>query len=1261
MSSCARARPGRNRRGSTRSTARPSRSSAPRSRLTATRRCRPHQLDPSIGRIGAAYVFVRNGTVWTQRARLNANDGAANDYFGVVALDGDMALIGAPAGRHGQKQSRRDFILHRNEAGLWGARQKLTGSNGAADDQFGNAVALSGNTALIGAYLRFSDDLGFVYVFERGATGWTEINGIGSSHRGAGAHFGVSVALDGNTAVIGASLGLFTPGVDQRSAYVYVRNGNYWEARRYGPNSARRTTAGYAVAIDGDTVLVGAYRGDAAATDQGTACAFALHDGRHVERQKLTAHDGAADEYFGGAVALDGNTLVAGADADAVGTNADQGSVYVFTRQGAAWTFQQKLTANDGAAEDSFGWSVALSGDTLVIGAPFDEIGGNASQGSAYVFKRNGTAWAQQQKLTAVGIDGLPRDNFGYAVGLSGGAVLVGAPGVDNERGAAYVFTFNGTIWTQQAKLSGKDGAAGDKFGYAVAIFGDTLTAGAPYDTVGANAGQGSVHVFTRAGTVWTQGPKLTAEDGAPGSLFGGALAFNGDSLAVGAFEDDIGANNSQGSVYVFGRAGTAWTRPEKLVANDGAADDHFGVAVALSGNTLVVGANGDTIGTNARQGSAYVFTGISDYWYRLQKITAGDGATGDRFGAAVAASGDALVVGASGDNIGENSNQGSAYVFVSPSCPAIPIAPDTLSNGAVGAAYNQQFSVSNDADAELHIAVSGGALPPGLTLDDNSGQLRGTPTAAGTYRFSITVTFFLSGCSGSHEYSLTITPPCPALTLNPVQLPNGAQGTPYNQTLAAAGGQSPYGYSVTAGALPSGLILSSAGALAGTPTAGGSFSFTVKAADANGCAATRAYTLVVSGCAYILSRTSLSFSAISETGNVNVITGGGCAWTAQSSSRWITLGNSGGTGDGIVRFTVAANSGAERTGTLIIAGLSVTVTLAALPANKTRLLQLTPNAVRMGTNGIMLTVTGAAFTTSQRVQWNGDNYETSFVSATQLRAVIPAAQFKQEGTAVVRVIDTANGAQSNFTKFRIIGSVAHASAASYDTITLAPDSIIAAFGANLATEVRVADGLSLPTELAGTTVTVRDSQGTAIRAPLFFVAPAQVNYLMPAGLADGIATVTITNGRGDAFENLTEIRAVAPGLFAANASGTGAAAAVVLRIRADGEQVYEPVARYDAPTQTFVLLPIDLSNPSEQVYLILFGAGIRRRGALEDVSIKLGETELPVAYAGAAPGLSGVDQVNLLLPASLRGRGEQTVVLRVNEEASNGVNLHFQ
>ena len=167
-----------------------------------------------------------------------------------------------------------------------------------------------------------------------------------------------------------------------------------------------------------------------------------------------------------------------------------------------------------------------------------------------------------------------------------------------------------------------------------------------------------------------------------------------------------------------------------------------------------------DTIGASSQQGSAYLFTYIGGQWYPQQKLTAGDGATNDHFGVSVALSGDTMAIGAYRDTIGANTDQGSVYVFVHPPCPALTIAPASLPNGLLGAPYNQQFTVSNDDDAELNVTVSKGELPPGLTLDNNTGQLSGAPTATGTYRFTITITFYLSGCGASRDYALTITAP---------------------------------------------------------------------------------------------------------------------------------------------------------------------------------------------------------------------------------------------------------------------------------------------------------------------------------------------------------------------------------------------------------------------------------------------------------------------------------------------------------------------
>src|SRR5215813_3155703 len=326
-----------------------------------------------------------------------------------------------------------------------------------------------------------------------------------------------------------------------------------------------------------------------------------------IQRQKLTAVDGAASNYFGAAVAFSGNTLVIGAPNNN-GMEDDQGSVYVFTRNGAAWTPQQKLTARDGAANSGFGFSVAISGDTVVIGAPLNDIGASRDQGSAYVFTRNGAVWTQQQKLTAN--DGAANDSLGGSVAISGDTVVVGENidkvGATEGHGSAYVFTRNGTVWTQQQKLIADDGAEGDQFGRSVAISGDTLAVGAPFGDIGGNFSQGSAYVFTRSGAVWTLQQKLTADDGEAGDFFGLAVALNGDTLVVGAVNDHIGGNVGalgQGSAYVFSRSGTVWTQRQKLIADDGAADDRFGSAVAFSGDTVVIGARLDDIDSNRDQG----------------------------------------------------------------------------------------------------------------------------------------------------------------------------------------------------------------------------------------------------------------------------------------------------------------------------------------------------------------------------------------------------------------------------------------------------------------------------------------------------------------------------------------------------------------------------------------------------------------------------------------------------------------------------------
>ncbi len=377
---------------------------------------------------------------------------------------------------------------------------------------------------------------------------------------------------------------------------------------------------------------------------------------------KLLADDGAEGDSFGFSVALFGDTAIIGAFRDDHVAGVDAGSAYVFTRSGNLWRQQAKLTAIDGAANDNFGGKVVLSGDTAVIGAIFhDEKGDNS--GAAYVFTRAGTAWRQQVKLTAT--DTAQGDAFGQSLALAGDTVVIGAPHDDDKgdgSGSVYVFTRAGTVWRQQAKLNAADGAEGDVFGISVALAGDTILVGADLNDEKA-VDAGAVYVFTRSGNTWSQQAKLTAKDGAEIDIFGVRVALSGDTALISARRDDDDVMGvDAGSAYIFIRTDTTWRQQAKLTAADGAADDRFGRDVALAGDTAVIGAMfQDDKGENA--GSAYVFARTGSSWNEQAKLTAADGAEGDVFGFSIALSGDTAVIGAARSD-DKGAETGSAYIF---------------------------------------------------------------------------------------------------------------------------------------------------------------------------------------------------------------------------------------------------------------------------------------------------------------------------------------------------------------------------------------------------------------------------------------------------------------------------------------------------------------------------------------------------------------------------------------------------------------------
>ena len=387
--------------------------------------------------------------------------------------------------------------------------------------------------------------------------------------------------------------------------------------------------------------------------------------------QKLLAGDGAADDQFGNSVSVSGDMAVIGAYGDD-DKGYWSGSAYVFVRAAdGTWSQQAKLTAADGEAGDYFGGSVSVSGDTAVIGAYDDDDKGDYS-GSAYVFVRaaDGT-WSQQAKLIAN--DGAAGDRFGISVAVSGDMAVIGAYEDDDKgdySGSAYIFVraVDGT-WSQQAKLTAADGTAGDYFGSSVAVSSDTAVIGACMDDDNGNW-SGSAYVFVRAvdGT-WSQQAKLTAADGPAEDYyyFGRRVAVSGDTAIIGAFGDDDKGDYS-GSAYIFVRvAGGTWSQQAKLTAADGTAGDYFGSSVAVSGDTAVIGADGDD-DKGDYSGAAYIFVrAAGGTWSQQAKLTAADGAAYDYFGGSVAVDGDTAVIGAIGDNDNGDFFSGSAYMFGGP------------------------------------------------------------------------------------------------------------------------------------------------------------------------------------------------------------------------------------------------------------------------------------------------------------------------------------------------------------------------------------------------------------------------------------------------------------------------------------------------------------------------------------------------------------------------------------------------------------------
>ena len=449
-------------------------------------------------------------------------------------------------------------------------------------------------------------------------------------------------------------------------------------------------------------------------------------------------------DWHGFAVDLDGATLVVGAHGD--DTRAmDAGAAHVFVWSGSAWSHQATLTASDGTARDYFGWDVAVSGDTIVIGARRDDARGT-DYGSAYVFARTGTTWTEQQKLYPS--DGAATDRFGWSVDVEGTTLLVGAVTHDGpamDSGAAYVFVRSGTTWTEQAKLTASDGTGGDFLGQSLALDGDTALVGADEDNVG-GPDSGSAYVFVRSGTTWTEQAKLAASDSAAEDFFANGVALDGDTALLGAWGRDDGAVDA-GGAYVFVRSGTTWTQQAKLLAPDPIAEDNLGREVALAGDAAIVGSFLDDT-SGADRGEVYVWQRSGTTWSLRSRTQASAGAAGDQYGWALATDGVRVAVGAPFADPGADAAGAVwTYLLSGGATPPVdagfdagppPPADAGTDAGSIGSS-DAGASIDSGSPSDASVSTDAGAGPGDAGLDADAGGISsdadagtGTPTDAG-------------------------------------------------------------------------------------------------------------------------------------------------------------------------------------------------------------------------------------------------------------------------------------------------------------------------------------------------------------------------------------------------------------------------------------------------------------------------------------------------------------------------------------------------
>ncbi len=481
--------------------------------------------------------------------------------------------------------------------------------------------------------------------------------------------------------------------------------------------------------------------------------AFALNLSRQAQ---LVVPDLQDVDRFGASVAVDGDTVIVGAPGVDIGGSQTTGAAYVFVRQGTTWSQQARLTAIESQPGDLFGISVALQGNIAVVGAL--SAGG---KGSAYVFERLGQTWNEQAVLSTSDVDAAAA--FGWSVALDHNTILVGAF-LQGAKGTTYVYSRFINTWLRSSTLTPDDASDNSRFGYSVSLSGDTALIGAPYDA-GPGGSSGSAYVFTREGGVWSKRTKLSGEPDPLNQLFGSRVALQGATALI--------STQAQNVEYVFTGAGASWTQDTKLAVPG---SQQLGGAVALDGNAAVVssfdGPSGDL------SGSAHLFLRTGTSWSKLTTIAPADGAPNELFGSQIAISNRTIVIGSL-----HHGEHGAVYVYFDSAPTVATIDPHTTPEDTPLTLALQVSDLEDPTTLTLSAASTNPALVPTSNVHFSgappSPNVSIAPVADLSGATDITITASDGWATGSATFHLDVTPVNDAPRISPIADQTTTEGTP--------------------------------------------------------------------------------------------------------------------------------------------------------------------------------------------------------------------------------------------------------------------------------------------------------------------------------------------------------------------------------------------------------------------------------------------------------------------------------------------------